>query len=218
MAIDWESLVPYMENDEIERRAEHFLNQYWDQKTPKIPIDLIVERDLGIDIESKIDLQRLSIDSCLSKDMKTIYISKRSWDVEVRYRFSVAHECSHFLLHKNVIEIADFQNFEEWCTFYESIPEKTKKRLDLQADSMAGKILIPKKLASKAIDNALEEMKFQFEEAKIHILELSAETEKMFAQIVGTKIAPLFDVSWEAAKWRIYWSQELMDKIKDFLF
>jgi len=218
MGKDWKKLVPYLDNEDMERKAQDFLQLYWDQNTIPLPIDLIVERDLGIHIELRIGLQRLDIDSCLAKNLKYMYISDRSWEIEVRYRFSVAHECSHFILHRDFIEQAEFSNPEEWFLFRESIDEKIIKRYDLQADSMAGKILIPKSIAAEAIDDALEEMKYQFEEFVEQIDKLTNETDKQFARIVGTKIAPRFDVSWEAAQWRIYYSPELMEQIKSFIF
>jgi len=215
---DWKKLVPYLYNEDMEGKAQDFLQLYWDQNTIPIPIDLIVERDLGIRIERKIGLQRLDRDSCLAKNLKYMYISDRSWEIEVRYRFSVAHECSHFILHRDFIEQAEFTNPEEWLLFCESIDEEIIKRYDLQADSMAGKILIPKNSAAKATDDALEEMKYQFEEFVKQVDKLTDETDKQLARIVGTKIAPRFNVSWEAAQWRIYNSPELMEQIKSFMF
>ncbi|MEM7452852.1 MAG: ImmA/IrrE family metallo-endopeptidase [Planctomycetota bacterium] len=81
----------------------------------------------------------------MSKDLTEIRVDQYVFNhVPPRYRFSIAHELSHVVLHSEFIQNADFQSVDEWKQYIESgITEKEYSWLEWQADMLAGMMLVP---------------------------------------------------------------------------
>ncbi len=56
----------------------------------------------------------------------------------------MAHELSHYYLHKEQILKAKFSSIEEWIDFRQNIPEEDINWFESQADEFAGSLLVPK--------------------------------------------------------------------------
>ncbi|MCH7989189.1 MAG: ImmA/IrrE family metallo-endopeptidase [Planctomycetes bacterium] len=84
------------------------------------------------------------IDSFITSDFTAIYIDENVYDSRPqRYRFSLAHEISHVIIHGDVFEELAFSTITEWKQSVTSIPEKKYGYLEFQANSLAGLILVP---------------------------------------------------------------------------
>ena len=84
------------------------------------------------------------IESWLSCDQKAIFVDQRQCEeMETRYRFSLAHEIGHLLLHSDLYREVSLGSFEDWISFHEGLDSTLRDSLEWQARSLAGRILVP---------------------------------------------------------------------------
>lgn len=204
MEIDWG--IQYLRYEDLRVKAEDFLSTYHPEGTLPIPIEEIIEFQLGMDIVPLPGLQAAQdIDGCLSRNLKLLYVDDYVMkNRERRYRFTLAHEIGHFTLHKKVFELARYSGTHEWKAFYHSIPEEERGWFDWQANSFAGLILVP---ANDLFQKARECMHL----LESHGIEIQLEAEAIWHSI-HSKIAKEFNVSAEVISWRFYY-----DKLKNKL-
>ena len=78
------------------------------------------------------------VDAFISADFKTIYVDEYEFDVEsYRYRFSVAHELGHFILHRKYYP-DEMKSLEEWLEVSRRIIGDSA---EFQANCFAGNLL-----------------------------------------------------------------------------
>ena len=92
--------APYLPYDTLRPRADAFLRQYHPDRTLPVPIELIVERDFGIEIVPMPGLQYgFDTVAFISRDLTEIRVDEDVFKSRPnRYRFSLAHELAHRLL------------------------------------------------------------------------------------------------------------------------
>ncbi|MBI2478778.1 MAG: ImmA/IrrE family metallo-endopeptidase, partial [Planctomycetia bacterium] len=61
-----------------------------------------------------------------------------------RYRFTLAHEVGHSILHTGIFQSQAFHGIAEWKAFVDSIPDKEHGWLEYQAYAFAGLVLVPR--------------------------------------------------------------------------
>lgn len=185
--------VPFIHVNEIEQHVTLVLDKYWDNKLP-IDIELICEK-MDINLIPIPGLKSLSsTDGFLPRSLNEIY-----WDpnvVEVRVRFTVAHELGHFILHKNLISDLNFSSIEEWKDFCSNIHSLERNKAESQANIFAAKILVPKDLLVQEIIN----MKSEISTA---LKALHNNDSELLLEYVCIPIAKIFKVSEETIKYRI---------------
>lgn len=131
--------IPFMGKSEIASKAEGLLNECWDGVFP-------------IDIEKLCDYLKIAIlpvagladnfriDAFISTDFKTIYTDAEKYRRENhRYRFSVAHELGHYILHREYFS-SRVWSFEEWKDLSGS---GVNRVAEFQANYFAGSLLAP---------------------------------------------------------------------------
>ncbi len=109
--------APYLPYDKLREIAGGFLAQYHPSGRLPIPIASIVEFQFGMDIVPIPGLnESFEIDSSISNDLTTIYIDDFVFRKRpARYHFSLAHELSHKLIHRDLFrEQLSFANLAEW--------------------------------------------------------------------------------------------------------
>ena len=138
--------VPILSYEDMRTKADGFLTQFHPSGEIPIPVEEIVEFQLGMDIFPLPGLKDLlGIDGFISGDLSIITVDEHIYSkVNNRYRFTLALEVGHFWLHKDFYEGANFNNIEEWKAFVTDIPEESHNWLEYQAYSFAGLILVPK--------------------------------------------------------------------------
>lgn len=130
----------------ITKIANDFLADHHSNLEIPVPIEEIVDVILKIDIVPSASLQHLcEVDAFVSASLDAIYV-----DAEVymspnqnRYRFSLAHEAAHLILHRDIMESLEFGTIPEWKTAIASIPAEDYKWIEWQAYSLAGLLLVP---------------------------------------------------------------------------
>lgn len=134
--------IPFLDDSEIERIAETFLEENWEEDFP-VDVDELCDR-LSIGVIYIPGLKKLlGIDAFITGDFKTIYADEDCADItknDCRYRFTIAHELGHKVLHAKYYPtgLTDMKTYNDFMSDFES------KRAELQANSFAGMILCPR--------------------------------------------------------------------------
>jgi Zn-dependent peptidase ImmA (M78 family) len=182
--------APYFSKDELRRRAESFLSEYNPDGTIPVPIERIVESHFGIDIVPMPGLQTaFDVVAFITKDLKGIWVDEYVYlNRSARYRFSLAHELAHRLLHPDLWRQIEFHDIASWkAAIIDSIPERDYGYIEFHASSFAGLVLVPvpdlRKRFLQCVDRARQ-----------HGVEV-ADADTGARDIVESYIAEAFEVS-----------------------
>jgi hypothetical protein len=156
--------APYLPYDEIESIAKSFLKNHHPDFELPIPIEHIIEFGLDLHIIPMPDLYKIfNQNGFLSADRTAIYIDEYQYDNFVeKYRFTLAHEVGHYVMHKTLYENLKLSSVEEYIDFLKSIPRKELFWLESQGDSFAGHLLVPTKKLEELCVNLIEANKNNF--------------------------------------------------------
>ena len=144
--------VPYHNYEQIREIANGFLSKYNHNGTIPVPIEEIVEFSLHLNIIPIPGLQDATeVESFISSDLTCINIDKFILEKRVRrYRFSLAHEIGHLVLHKDIFAEFKFDSIEGWKRFQTEIDSESYGWMESQAYSFGGLVLAPREaLASR---------------------------------------------------------------------
>lgn len=138
--------VPVLSYDDLRRVARDFLGSHHPKGGLPIPIERIIEYELKLDISPEMSLQHIcDVDAFIDARCTTIHVDAEVYlsENQNRYRFSLAHETAHFVLHRKVMQQLPFTTMTEWKTMQASIPPDTYHWLEWQAYALGGLILVP---------------------------------------------------------------------------
>ena len=76
-----------------------------------------------------------------------------------RYRFTLAHELAHVILHGELYEQFKFSDVEEFKAFQRDFPEKEYGWIEWQGYALAGFILVPSAELRKRFERAVESLR-----------------------------------------------------------
>ncbi len=110
-----------------------------------MPIEEIVEFQLRWNIIPIPNLYRtFRIEGWLSGDLRTVCVDEKQLsDFETRYRFTLAHEVAHSLIHASFYRFYKISSTEEWIKTRVKLDRDLIDRLEWQARNLAGRILVP---------------------------------------------------------------------------
>ena len=131
--------------------AEEFLQKYHPSLNLPIPIEDIVELKIGVGLNVVSGIkQLLDIDAFINRGLTEIVIDSFSFEKYVpRTRFSVAHEIGHSILHREWYKKNGPVDAEEYLDFLDRVDEETYKKIERQANTFAGLVLVPTKQLTK---------------------------------------------------------------------
>jgi len=138
--------APFLRYDDLRRYAEAFLAEHHPTHAIPVPIEHIVEARFGMDIVPVPGLQDgYDTVAYLTRDLNEIRVDEWVYlRSPHRYRFSLAHEMGHRILHANIFKQLTFTSVEQWKQLITSvIPEDQYSFLEFHAYSFAGLILVP---------------------------------------------------------------------------
>lgn len=137
--------VPYLTYSEIGRRAREFLSQYHPTFEPPIPIEEIIDVKMGLDIVPFPNLWRdFGLSGYLSPDRKAIFVDEFQADqYEEKYRFTLAHELGHYVLHESCYKNLPFRTPDEYIQWREAITAQNISWFETHGDWFAEHVLIP---------------------------------------------------------------------------
>lgn len=139
-------IVPHLSYDAIQEQAAQFLKKFHSARELPVPIEKIIDLQLGIHVVPRLGLHgEIDQDGFLSGDMTTIIVDEYVYDyVDVRYRFTLAHEIGHLILHEEIYKSYLFKSPQTWKTFQTDMPNKERSWFEWQADCFAGLVLVPR--------------------------------------------------------------------------
>ena len=131
---------------ELELAASFFLEEYnKPQNLIPVEIDLIIEREFDIRVLDFGGLQEFhGLEAYLALGCHTIYVDRNYMDLEKmerRYRFTLAEEIAHFILHKDLFK--GVKTVEEYLKVSDELSFGERSRMQRDARRLAGAILMP---------------------------------------------------------------------------
>lgn len=153
--------VKRLSYDDLRREAGDFLEKYNPDGSLPVPIEEITEFNLKLDVVPVSGLQKhFDTDAFLSNDLKTITVDQYIFDaVETRYRFSLAHEISHLLLHADFFNhLKPFSTVNAWKDAVRGIPKEDYHWIEWQAYALAGLILVPSQPLKEHFDDVSDQL------------------------------------------------------------
>jgi len=111
-----------------------------------VPIEEIAEVDMGIEILPIPGFrERFTIEGYISNDLATLVVDEGMMKKNPsRYRFTIAHEIGHYLLHGDFIRKEFPNNAMDWKQRLLKRDAALHTRLETQANRIAGAILVPR--------------------------------------------------------------------------
>lgn len=182
--------------EEINAKVENFLDKHHSLFSLAIPIEDIIDIGLGINIvplpgiKNDFGKAGLDVDAFIMSDFKDIMIDKYTYQYrDNRYRFSLAHELGHMILHENLYKKAKIKSKEKWKKFIIEMASSILDTVEEQADSFAGLILVPRKILKENFEKATSEME--------SLTQISLQDNSYFIikESVDRFLAPTFKVS-----------------------
>ncbi len=142
------SALEILSYEDIRKRADDFLISYHPERSIPIPIEEIIEFQLDIHISPLPGLKRLlgeaEIEGFLASDFSEIVVDQDVYeDIDTRYRFTLAHEIGHLMLHQEMYSRYKINNFEGRLNFVRNIPDESYFWFEWQAKAFAGLVLVP---------------------------------------------------------------------------
>ncbi len=137
---------PYISKADLRRHADEFLQRYNPAGTIPVPIELIVEQQFGMDIVPVPGLEaHFDTVAFLTRDAREIRVDEYVYLHRLnRYRFSLAHELAHRILHAALWQEFEFHDIASWkAAVSQSIPEREYGYIEYHANSFAGLVLLP---------------------------------------------------------------------------
>ena len=179
--------------EEIDSVAKSFLKSYCPSEILPIDIEGMIELKLQLDIipisglKDCFEKVGLDIDAFISSDFKNITVDRHVQEhTSNRYRFTLAHEIGHMILHGYLYKQFEFNTIDEWVEAIENMPLKQREMAEWQANEFAGLILVPRSALDREFQKALTEAKKTFK----------GSTQDLIVDMaIGLFLAPIFKVS-----------------------
>ncbi len=136
---------------EVEKAAEGFRMQHGLITVP-VDIERAVEHSLAMDIIPLPGLRReFQVDGFLASDFSAIYVDDYMISAyPERYRFTLAHEVGHRVLHEQIYAENRMLSVEEYRAFLAALPAQKLDAWEADANNFAGCVLMPPKAIEAA--------------------------------------------------------------------
>ena len=189
--------IPRRSDNELRQEADDFLARYNPEFAIPVPIERIIEKDLGLDIVPfRAYKQRFGLDGSISTDLTTITVDEDCMlAYPNRYRFTLAHEVAHLVLHREYIKSLAADDTEDWKKMILDTNSTDHGRMEYQAYFFAGCVLVPRAPLLTAFGDA----KQLLEQRGFDIAELS----DVATSTMAGWIAKQFDVSTQVVDKRL---------------
>lgn len=184
--------------DFIHGAADNFRDKYAGTDEIPVQIEAIVEFRLRIEVIPRAFIkENIDMDGYLSRDMKTIFVdstlmNERKYN---RYRFTLAHEVGHLVLHSEQIMQSEFRDSEDWIRMRDEMAGDDLNWFEFQANEFAGRLLVPRKRLIESVDNIRD---------KIEIYKASySDNDDMLISAVAGMLCKEYEVSASVIERRI---------------
>jgi len=150
--------VKFLSYEQIAEHASEFIKTFKYEGIIPVPIERIIDRDLKINIVPFPNLfKAFDINAITSSELRTIYVDEYLYtNLERAYRFTLAHELGHIVLHKDFYRSINIKGLTDWKKFIVGVEEKEYQYLELQANNFGGLLLVPQKELTEHFDMQLK--------------------------------------------------------------
>lgn len=136
--------APRLSYNRIKQHATAFLRKYHPEHKIPIPIEEILDLRIGINIIPVPGLIDFHVDAYAWSDLENIVVDKFFYDKQSpRYRFTLAHETGHIVLHADILKQSQVSSVENYLDFVNDMGEEAHRWTEWQADCFAGLVLVP---------------------------------------------------------------------------
>ena len=137
--------IPDRSYDQLRLIAEQFLAEHHLVGTIPIPIEEIIEFRLGLNIVPMPGLRKFfDIDGYVSKSLRDISVDEYIQEARLdHYRYTLAHELAHVLIHGEVVKQFNFETIDEWKAVILGVNRDERAVYDGQAHDLGTLILVP---------------------------------------------------------------------------
>ena len=187
--------VKFLSHDYLASVAESFLK---DNSLTSIPVN--IERVIEVKYQMDIIpipglLGLLDTDGYCSHDCTAIYVDQYVYErIYNRYRFTLAHELGHRVLHKRYFSELVFDSSSDWLEVMNNIDSWDYKRMEYQANMFAGMILVPKEILRAEFNKELPLIQSHIEQAQLNGIKIEDYLPFMTYAIANI-LSPKFEVS-----------------------
>ena len=153
--------VPHLSYDQLRRHADAFLTKYHPTLQIPVPIEPIIEFQMHLDIVPLPGLEEaFEIVGFTASSLDEISVDQHVYEHRPgRYRFTLAHEVGHVVLHAELFKEHRFRGADEWKRFVRAFPDLDLSRLEWQAHSFAGLVLVPSEALRRELKSAAKRVK-----------------------------------------------------------
>jgi hypothetical protein len=155
-------VAPFIRYDAIGRMAEAFIAKHHPTRAIPVPVEDIIETQLRIDIFPVAGLTKAlsseddGVVAYVNSSLDLITVDRDAWEQHTaRYRFSIAHELGHIVLHASVFAKLKADSIADWKEAMRSIPKQEYGWLEWQANCFAGLLLAPTQELRENLDSYL---------------------------------------------------------------
>ena len=137
--------IAFLNDDRIAQTATELLQAHHPSGSLPIPIEDIIDVGMRVNIYPLDGISRkFEVAAYVTADLKTIVVDERVQNsAGVYYRFSLAHELAHIVLHGSFIQSLNFSSVGDWKATLNRLTDQEHYRLERQANLFAGCILMP---------------------------------------------------------------------------
>ncbi len=195
--------VPYLNNEYIASVADSFLKN---NKLISIPINIeyIIESNYRMDIVPLPSLKiAFDIDGFSTSDFNEICVDQFVYEQRYhRFRFTLAHELGHKVMHQEYISKLKFSSIAEWKNVVDQLDPSDHSKMEYQANVFAGMILVPREILRVEFEEQLRLLEAQIEQARSNGISRNDYVHTVLYEI-SNNLLPKFEVSMDVLTRRI---------------
>jgi hypothetical protein len=137
--------IPDLTWSDLRVAADGFLQKMSPENRIPVPIEEIAELRLGMDIIPIPGLMRhFEIDGFISSDFLSVTVDDDIYrNHQARYRFTLAHELAHSVLHRELYQAFAITSLEDFEAYQDVIGDRDYGIVEGQANRFAGLLLAP---------------------------------------------------------------------------
>lgn len=195
--------VSYLSDAYIASVACSFLKEN-DLASIPVNIEHVIESNCRMDIVPLPGLQRVfDIEGLSTPDFSTIYVDQFVYEQRYyRYRFTLAHELGHKVLHQKYLSKLKFSSIAEWKNTLDQINPSDHSKMEYQGYAFAGLVLVPLEFLRTEFKEQLRLLKPQIEQAQSNGLSRDDYVRTVLDEI-AYGLSPRFEVSTDVLSRRI---------------
>lgn len=189
--------IKFIKLAEIKEKANSFRQKFWNEEIP-IDIEKIIEIKLKIYVIPVLQLRAFcDTDAFITPNKNQLFVDHDMYMDERnrnRLRFSYAHEMGHYILHNELYESLNIDNYEDYYRFYDELSEEEYGKIETQANLFASYLLVPR----DRLTVYKKEIERKF--IKKEIVNIKNIEKEMLNSYLAIPLSKLFGISEEAMK------------------